>query len=263
MSRIRLIMVAMLAVFAVGAVASASALAASEDIWEVCKEGGTEKFETNACAKTSSTGKFSFKKLETGETVKTVSSGSKFVLNKGKTTEIECTAVSDKGTITGGKPGTDEATEIKFTGCTTPKEKTCKVKSKSPPPTRAGTIVVSKIPTKLEQRKNAKGEEVVVDNFEQKLVGTTKEFVTLEFGTEEVEEPAGSGEFVLKKTCKDFPPTTKVKGTVGAEVVKGTGELNFPEPELEKDTLEAFGTAAVLTGKDTMEQEGGGAIRAK
>ena len=99
-------------------------------------------------------------------------------------------------------------------------------------------ISVVNIPTKLETRKNAKGAEVTVDNFEQNP--TTKEFVTLKFEAE-----AG-------KSCSLFPET-KVKGTVAAEAGPGVGELNFPNPRFEKDTLQAFGEESTLVGKDTQE----------
>ena len=244
MSRVRLIMLSMLAVFAISAVASASA-SASSDEWRVCEEGtGTGiKYTEHKCTVESGTGKWEWKILAAGETRKVKSAGGTFTLTAlGKT--ITCAAVADKGTITGGKPGKDLAETITFTGCTT-KQAGCSVKTAGQV---NGTIVVTNIPTKLEQRKNAKGEEVVVDNFEQKEepVGSEKfQFVTLKF----------------EGTCSEYPET-KVKGTVAAEVVKGTGELNFPSPGLEKDTLEAFGVGATLTGKDTQELENEWAVTA-
>jgi hypothetical protein len=265
-----MIMLSLLAVFAASALASASASAAPLLEWLVCEElpgAGVEpptKYDNHLCntkAKPLAERKWEWKLLAAGETRNVDSHGGEFVLNAGKPTENKCTLVEDKGDITGGKPGTDLALEIKFTGCTTPKELTCKVKSKSPPDTRAGTIIVTNIPTDLEDRLIG-GVFKVVDNFLQKLVGTTKEFVTLEFGTEEVEQPAGSGKFVLQGVCVKFPATTKIKGSIAAETGNGTGLLNFPEPGIEKDSLEAFGLTATLKGQDTQLLENGWAVTA-
>jgi hypothetical protein len=221
----------------------------SLDEWEVCEEAAGEgkepptKYDEHKCttkAKALALRKWQWSVLGAGVTKKVKSSGGTFTLTAGGKV-ITCTAVTDKGTITGGKPGTDLAENITFTGCTT-KQAGCEVKSAGG---TLGTIVVPNIPTKLEQRVVGE-EEVVVDNFEQNA--TTKEFVTLEFSGASC---AGAG-YV----------TTKVKGTVAAEVVPGTAELNFPATALEKDTLEAFGLKATLTGKDTQELENEWAFRA-
>lgn len=185
-------------------------------------------------------------KLATGKTRKVTSaSTTTFILNEGKTTEIKCTNTAAEGTITGGQPGTDKATKITFTGCTTV-EAACLVRDSVLK--TSGTIEVTAIPTKLEQRKKA-GVTLTkpADNFEAKLNGVTKEFVTLEF----------------TGTCVAFPPTTKVKGNIAA-VVEGE-VLNFPtnlEKPVETNSLEAFGVAATLSGKTTQKGAGGGKILA-
>ena len=185
----------------------------SVDEWEVqkCEEGtATVKFTTNSCEVESATGKFTetgpLEKLAAGKKRKVVSEGKTgFKLTAGTLT-ITCKEVTDKGTITGGKPGTDLAEEIKFTGCTTG-QAGCKVRSKGG---TFGTVAVTNIPTKLEQRVIGE-EEILVDNFEQKEIEPGKfEFVTLQFEPE-------SG-----KSCSEYPET-KVKGTIAAEVVPGTG----------------------------------------
>jgi hypothetical protein len=247
MSRIKLIMLCMLAVLAIGGVTSASASAAFNLEWEVCEEvagAGTEppvKFDDHKCntkTKALAERKWEWKKLVGTRNV--TSKGGAFTLEvSGK--KITCTAVTDKGTITGGKPGTDLAEEIRFTGCKAGANG-CEVKSGPPPVVAFGTIAVTNIKTTLEEVAGK-----LVDKFEQKTVGTTKEFVTLEFnGT----TCAGEG-FV----------TTKVKGDVAAEcknLANGNVELNFPKPAIaQTPKLEAFGLAATLTGA-TEEELGNG-----
>jgi hypothetical protein len=245
MPRIRMIILSLLAVFAVSAVASASAAAASLE-WEVCEElagAGTEpplKFDNHKCnseAKPLAERKWEWKLLAAGVTRNVLSSGGEFkLIAVGKT--ITCAKVLDSGTITGGKPGTDLVTDIIFEECKT-SQTGCGVHTTGQP---IGIILVANIPTKLETRKNAKGVEVTVDNFEQNP--TSKEFVTLKFEAE-----AG-------KSCSQFPET-KVKGTIAAEAGPEPGELNFPNPRFEKDTLNAFAEEVTLVGKDTQEVMGG------
>src|ERR1700726_78756 len=128
MTRMKVVLLSLLAVFAIGAVASASASAFSKE-WQVCKEAGTEEFETNKCAKKASGGKFSWVSLTGTESLATTSTGGAFELKAGVKT-IKCTAVTDKGNIKAA--GADEATEIKFTGCTTG-QAGCNVKSAGEP----------------------------------------------------------------------------------------------------------------------------------
>lgn len=223
----------------------------SRDQWDVCEEGtGTgTKYTEHKCTTVSGTGKWEWKVLTAAtETRKVISSGGEFKLKAGTLT-VTCKKVADKGTITGGKPGTDLAEEIKFTECTTG-EAGCEVKSAGGV---LGTIVVTNIPTKLEQVTVGE-EEIEVDLFESKTIENKekekeKEFVTLEFSGASCAKPG----YV----------TTKVKGNVAAETVPGTGELNFPSPAITAaDTLNAFGVSATLTGKDTQELENGWAVTA-
>lgn len=206
-------------------------------LWDVCEEGGGSgtKYKTHKCkSNESGSGKWEWVVKESATYKENVKdSGGEFTLVAGGKT-ITCKKLKSEGTITGGMPGTDEATKITFEECTTG-QAGCNVKS-------AGgtlkTIVVTAIPTKLEERETSKGVTVLADNFEQNA--TTKRFVTLEFEPE------------TGKSCSEYPET-EVKGDVAAEIVTGTGELNFPSPELKGNTLQAFGDAAKLTGKDTQE----------
>jgi len=213
MSRIRLIMLAALAVFAFSAVASASA-SAFELKWKV---NGAEA---------------------SGQQVS--SSGGEFKLAAGTKT-ITCTSVTDTGNAEASGKG--KAKEIKFTGCK-PGQSGCNVKSEGQ---SNGTIVVSEIPTQLVEREpSGGGAKKEADNFEAKMNAKgEKEFVTLKFEAE-----AG-------KSCSEYPET-KVKGSVAGETINSGGavELNFPNPELKGNTLEAFGVAAKLTGKDTLKITG-------
>jgi hypothetical protein len=232
MSRIKVIMVAMLAVFALGAVASASASAAP--VWEECAGTGTLK---GPLCEPGSTGTAGWVEVKVAKAV--TSSGGEFILKAG-TNEVKCTKVTDKGTV--GPGSVDLAEEIKFEDCTTA-TKGCEVKNKGG---TLGTVVVTEIPTKLEEI-----EGKVVDTFSQKTVGTTKEFVTLEF--------SGS-------TCSAAGyTTTKVKGDVAAEVkneTNGTVTLTFPKTAIPVATkLEAFGVSATLSGSDNEKLASGVGLR--
>jgi hypothetical protein len=248
-SRIRILFVSLLTVFAVGAIASASASAASCDgkegrplcKWEVCKEVAGEgkeppaKFDEHKCntqKKELKLRKWQWKMLEGAEEFPTTSKGGVFKLEvAGKV--ITCTAVTDEGNIKAG--GKDLATKIVFTGCKAGPNG-CMVRSPGSP---FGTIEVTNIKTQLEEVPAGSGK--LVNKFEQKEfpIGSGKfEFVTLEF-----EGATCAGEGFVK---------TKVKGDVAAEcknLANGNVELNFPKPAIAQPLkLEAFGVAATLTG---------------
>ncbi len=247
MTRMRMIMLSLLAVFAVGAVASASASAASLE-WEVCEKVGANKgkFETHKCIAAGGTNEWEWKLLAAGEERKVVSEGGTFTL-KGGPIESTCTKVLDEGDIFGGKPGTDLTLKILFEGCTTSKAG-CKVKS-AKGTQAAGEILVTNVPTELIITKTAGGVEVEADLFKGTKKPPEKEFVTLEFG--EAEKVLGTVRELEKKCGETVPLTTQVTGSVAAETV-GSGELNFPEPPLEASKLKAFGAINVkLIGKDT------------
>lgn len=247
----RKILVCLIAVFAVGAVASASASAFNLE-WEVQKcekvAPGTGQFTNGTCEILGAPNEFSetgaLEKLAAGKKRSVTSSGGAFELKAGGKS-VHCTAVTDEGTITGGKPGTDKATTITFTGCKNG-PLTCTAESG----TTKGTITVTNIPTVLVEREPAGGgAKKLADEFKSKEnANKEKEFVTLKFDKEGA-------------ACPEYPET-KVKGQVAAETVTGTGELNFPNPELKGNTLEAFGAAATLVGKDTQKGVGGGKVQA-
>jgi hypothetical protein len=218
MSRVRVGLLSLLAVLAVSAAMSASA---SAHEWKI---NGTV----------------------VNTSLAVTSTGGAFQLLAGAI-EVKCTGVTDKGTV--NKGGVDEATEIKFTGCTT-NEVGCLVKSAGAP-AKAGEIIVQSIPTLLVTGKTSTGTEVLTDEFKQKANG---EFVTLETGKKEI---AGNN---LTELCTNFPHTSKVTGHVAAIVENSTQTLNFPNPELQGNTLVAFGKNAKLFGTDKQALVKGGTL---
>ncbi len=241
--RVRLIVLSMLAVFALSVVASASASAESNDVWEVCKEkagAGTEppkKFDEHKCntqVKALALRKWEWVTLAAGEEFKTISKGGvqKLIGHIGGVAiEIECKKVTDTGNIKGGAPGTDEGS-IEYTECKIVGAAGCGVKS--PPPTKAGTILVASVKTKLIQiEPGVEGEEFSTAS------GT---FVELELGEA---ENATTHEF--EKKCGVFPlAKQKITGVVVGKAEVGAGgnlceKLNFTKPPQKGSTLK-FGT---------------------
>jgi hypothetical protein len=222
----------------------------SQDIWQECVEKTgegkepPEKFDTNLCstkAKELKLRKFEWKEIIAAKAV--TSSGGEFTLTAGGKTVI-CKKVTDKGTV--GPGSEDLAEEIKFEECTTGTTG-CLPENKGG---TAGTVVVTNIPTKLEQVVIGK-EEILVDKFEQKTVGTSKEFVTLTFTGSSC---VGAG-YV----------ETKVKGDVGSEVkneANGEAKLTFPKTAVpQTPKLEAFGVGATLVGSDNDKLANGAGLR--
>jgi hypothetical protein len=115
MKRTRLIGLALMAVFAMSAVAVSSASAAKNGPhWWVCEKGGTT-FKNNLCTE-SGTGPFGEKELVSGET-RTLKFKSGITKLKTTAATIECKTDKGTGNIKGGWPGTNEGT-IEFEGCT-------------------------------------------------------------------------------------------------------------------------------------------------
>jgi hypothetical protein len=245
----RKVLVCFIAALAVSAVASTAAQAECSGtlpehkcVWEIKETIGG-----------------AFEELKTGEETNTpANETTTFTLTAG-TTVITCTHIVSDGILIGGKPGTDLIKFILFTGCTTNKTG-CKVKSKGN--TKAGEILVIDIHTKLVERKKGAENNILADNFEQKTRKGVKEFVTLETGEVEKVEEAGTRfeHKILTTACAGIPATTKVTGSVAAKVE--AEKLNFPNPELSGNTLNAFGVAAKLEGKVKVPLEEPGEYRA-
>jgi hypothetical protein len=229
-NRLKVLLVSLLAVFAVGAVASASSSAFLLE-WEGCKNVGaaTGEFNSATCQVKGGNKEWNWVKEAAGETWEIIG-----VIGESKLTVGTKIITCKKGKSVGKTQaaGAGEATTITFEECTTT-EPACKVKGGGGV---AGTIIVKGVPTKLVEREpKGGGAKKLANEFKQNA--TTKEFVTLKF----------------EGTCPSYSET-KVKGQVASEVsnlTNGEVELKFPSPELKGNTLEAFGVAATLTGKTT------------
>ncbi len=266
-------LICLVAVFAVAAIASASASAGPTCVPNL---GGPFKCEfevqkceavaggifTNGTCEVVGAGGFgeagALEKLAAGKkrlVTSKIKPGTEFVL-KASGIEVKCKSATDTGTITGGAPGTDEATTIMFDECTT-SIPGCLVKTATK---TAGNILVSNIKTKLvEGEKTSGGPKVVADEFAGK--GEEEEFVTLEFGKKE------KGGKLEEKCSATIPLTAKVVGKVFAisqeEGLPLVGLLKFPTGGLfkPKTTLKVFGLAAELTGEEEETGVGGGKVK--
>jgi len=206
----------------------------SWDEYEVCQEGGTEKYTEHKCSTKSGTGKWSWLPIPAGKKFPVESTGKAFELTNGIKSS-DCKAVTNTGEIEA--TGKSSGITLKFTGCEND-PKTCEAFSKGKPGTKE--IEVTGLTDQLVQRHtHGGGGPVVADEFKENA--TTKEFVTIEFKEGAV-------------ACPNYPPT-KVKGQVAGECKNattsggvGVTELVFPNPELEGNSLEAFGVKSSLFG---------------
>jgi hypothetical protein len=233
MSRIRLIMLSLLAVFALSAVAATSA-SAHEPTWWVCQKGTAEnkEFTDHTCTTLKAGGGWIEKELSLAtEKFEFVSKHKAGAVHKLIGTvfsikiEIECTEEKDKGEIIGGRPGTDTVTGDEFTGCKVITPAGCLVHS---PGKTAGNIALEvPLTTKLVW-KHGTGkvaeEEEALDIL--KSNATTGRFARLVFENE------------TGKTCP-LPKEVNVINEVLAEVkpvakMAVVGELIFPCPPILK-----------------------------
>lgn len=242
-NRIRVLFVSLLAVFAISAVASASASAA-------CANPPKCEWEQQA------TEKGAYALLAGTEKLNVEGSGGEFKLKAGTTT-VTCTAATAFGFIE--KEGKGTAQSLKFTGCTVKvgTGEACKVKSRGT--AKVGEIVATNAATQLVERGAAK---TLANQFKGTKKGAEEEFVLLEMGKKRKAKT-----FKMEEPCTGIPATTQVKGQVAGEAKNKVEveneepanqtpeevELNFPEPQLVGNTLEAFGVSATLVGKSTQK----------
>jgi len=213
--------------------------------WQVCEKTGSEEYETHKCVKKGAGGEWSWTKLAAGNEYPIASKGGeqKLVLNTSPQIIITCTAVKDKGNIKGGSPGTDEVTELEYTGCTINIIGCLVVKTAG---AANGTIVVPPpLYTELFEEGTAMRDRV--------YPATPPTFVVLEIGKKET---GGKAE----EACGVLAVKDEVKGTavgrVEGENLKFEGE----------GTLTVDGFEAKLYGLDEQEITGtdaGWAFRAE
>jgi hypothetical protein len=244
-SRVKVLMLSLLAVFAVGAVASASASAL---LWWVCLAKANGKYETNKCNSEGAKKEYEKQLLPLGVQLKITSKGGTQLLKVAAIPlEISCKTVKDEGWIennTAASNGIDQATKIEYLECVVLHHSTCKVKSPGLP---VGKITLKNIPTKLVTNSGVMG-----DQFGE--TGAT--FVKLELG----ETENGAGE--LETACGVLPLEATVTGKVVGKV-EASGKLNFTEPAQTGSALEVNGFAAEYVGVVENEMEGGGLIEAR
>ena len=271
-NRLKVLLVSLLAVFAISAVASSSAFAVEGPHWWVTgcikttefpiKEPPT-KYDDNTCstkAKLLAERKWeragALVELKTGESVKVVSKNTtNFTLStkvSGLTITIVCKTVKDKSTLFGGWPGTDENV-IVFSECsvTSPPGEGCEVNEPIEVNTKTKLVFLSrkkageawKVQTEKEyEEAPGKGEERAIgDEFKP---ANPPNFVELTI------HGCTGGASVLNKTYA-------ITGT-------DTGIANGALLEFNKETSGLFfgGNKASLTGTTKQEIEGGGTVEA-
>ncbi|MGH8301579.1 MAG: hypothetical protein ACRET5_08950 [Steroidobacteraceae bacterium] len=219
-------MVAGLAVFAVSAVASASASA--QPHWWLCKKVTSGKFLNAHCTE-SGAGTWEWEALPAETSVKVKSKGGKSVLESpGKI--IECKKVEDTGSIenpTGGGAGIGKLTEAKFSECTVTKPAKCTVTE---------PIVVKNAKTALSEPEAGVFHETFTPEEEE-----GKLFTEIKLGGSEC---AGKGKF-------------KVRGKATATVNGANAELTFTGALSELTLGEEVAT---FESKETQETEAGEGI---
>ncbi len=168
-------------------------------------------------------------------TLTVTSTGGLFRLVAG-TKVIDCESANGSGLVLPG--GKSFVHDIHFLNCKTGQTK-CAVHSIG---ASNGLILLVNVPDLLVERAG-----VLADEFQENP--TTKEFITLQFTA----ETGGS--------CSEYPET-KVKGQVAAKVNNVTESLEFTEPELTGNSLEAFGKTAKFFGTAKQSLGGGNKLTA-
>lgn len=221
-SKGRGLLVALVAVLAVSAVASASASAFNLQ-WNV-----------NGA------------KLEAGKTREVTGKGPEYQFYVWAK-RIGCGASEGVETIVGGKPGTGKATLV-FHKCNT-SESGCKVRSSGGV---FGTIEFTSLPITLKEDSAFGGKKVIAENLESKTVGTTKEWGTLEF---EAEPGHSCNEYINEGKVKGSYAGELIN------LAGGSIELSFPSEPLETSPrLEYFGVKMTFNGKDAWKLVGEGTL---
>ena len=220
MSRIKALMLGVLAVFAIGAIASASA---SASVWEECleKEIVGTKYTDNHCATESGTGTFGW--MPISKELKITSKGATQLLElqTNPAIIITCKKVIDAGALKAG--GEDEVNKLEYKECSI-NIAGCAVVKGSTGDTNGTISVKSLIKTKL-LTLEISGKLLVEDEFKPKNEAEEEVFVELEIGKKENAKKEAEG------ACGVLPVKVKVKGNTVAMVegqnlsFEGTGTL--------------------------------------
>lgn len=229
-SMFRGVLVALVTVFALGAVASASA---SASVWEACLNGHTRtgaKYEDARCTKEAGTGEFEWLPIEKSY-ASTFEGGEQRIELTATKTVISCSGVTGAGSIAAS--GESEVSKLVYTGC--------KISTANCPIVRTkgqanGTVELAALKSKIVSA----GDEIVPAS------GST--FAELEIAKEEKEGKA-------KGACGVLAVKDPLSGSIVAKV---EGEaLNFQG----KGALTLFGLKAEYLGKMTQKLVGGNAYR--
>jgi hypothetical protein len=255
MKRTRLIGLALMAVFAMSAVAVSSASAAKNGPhWWVCEKHAGGLFTESLC-KTSGAGTFESKELLGGET-RNLKFKSGITKLKTAAALIECKTDKGTGNIKGGWPGTNEGT-IEFEGCTAKSgTEECKVRSKGG--TIEGKIIVA-VHSELVYtgtKAQAEEEKVPLGILFKTTSATNKIFVELEFiGTPGVKCAELNGP-VLATGEEHGPGIAGVAGVVCNIVEKAEEYMLTHEiecPEVAKKTFFYWEGGVIKQGKAGLE----------
>ncbi|HWX44075.1 MAG TPA: hypothetical protein VNY52_02000 [Solirubrobacteraceae bacterium] len=217
MKHVRIVGLCLTAMFALGMVASTPALAVPE--FEVCEEGGTEKWENHECNSGQGKGPWSFLKITKSYTVEGTSAVSTLKSKIGKEEIIiECKKDKFTGSI---EPAGKTKGKVTFESCTVKKPGGCTVEIPS-------FEVTDQLVGKEDEFKPTKGEKKEV--FVEIVIGTCVLKGTYQIkGIQKCELPSGEtgkveheivctpagGKLTLGKEKADFESTLKVKLTNG------------------------------------------------
>jgi hypothetical protein len=238
MSKIKVLLLSVLAVFAVSAIASASASAL---VWEACLEssGTHTKYEDSHCKKELSTGKFEWMAIE--EALAVTSSGGEQLLEiPSAGIKITCSALTSEGEIK--TEGKDFAKKLLYTGCKI-NIAGCEVVKTAGKANKE--IEVVNLNTELSTL-TLSGKLLTVDLFVPKEPPT---FVVLEIGQKEKEGKA-------EKACGVLAVKDEVKGSVTG-MVEGQKLAFTGEGSLTTD-----GLASEYKGEDNQVLTNGKLFRA-
>lgn len=245
MLKIKLLLLGVLAVFAMSAVVASSASAGTYK-WLECSEGtASDQYPTQGdCEDLTGLGSGAWEWLEVlGERGILALGGTQTLKVPTAGAEIVCKHVHAEGDVYGtntGKEGEDLILDIHYLECTVEKPSGCGYVSGSSGGTN-GLILVQDLPTKLSLEGG-----VLYDLVEPNP--TTGEIVTLY-----IETSQGSG-----TACGLLGLVNKVKGTAWGKVNNTTGELEFEN----KGTLKVKSFAAEYEGKTAQTFSNGDKILA-